>query len=145
MINNIIDLINIINKTPKEKFVVPSGKINLFEMTKKERIEYLKKNPNAMFSYGIKSVRSSVFTNFSFSKDDKILFYDIIGLKPFSGVSSDINMHGDELVKVNGTRRHSGVKISENWNPIDWYDIDFLTSSSPIFLNWNKEPWEGVK
>ena len=42
-----MDLTNIINKTPKKKFVFPSGKINLFEMTKKERIEYLKKNPNA--------------------------------------------------------------------------------------------------
>ena len=50
MINNIIDLITIINKTPKKKFVFPSGKINLFEMTNNEKIEYLKKNPNAMFS-----------------------------------------------------------------------------------------------
>ena len=141
MKNNIIDLTNIINKTPKKKFVFPSGKIKLFEMTKKERIEYLKKNPNAVFSYGKDSFRNSVFTNFSFDKDDKIMFYDIIRLKPFS----DIDMHGDELVKVNGTDRHSGLNINQSWNTNNWYGIDFLTSSSRFFLNWNKEPWEDVK
>ncbi len=139
-----MDLTNIINKTPKKKFVFPSGKINLFEMTKKERIEYLKKNPNAMFSYGRDSFRSSVFTNFSFDKDDKKMFYDIIRLKPFSSVSGDGD-NWNELVKVNGTDRHSGLNITENWRPFDWYHIDFLTSSARFFLNWNKEPWEGVK
>tara|TARA_R110001599_G_scaffold112838_1_gene277797 strand:+ start:3323 stop:3751 length:429 start_codon:yes stop_codon:yes gene_type:complete len=142
MINNIIDLITIINKTPKKKFVFPSGKINLFEMTNNEKIEYLKKNPNAMFSYGRDSFRNSVFTNFSFDKDDKKMFYDIIRLKPFSDVSG---WKGDELVKVEGTDRHSGLNINDNWNPTNWYDIDFLTSSSRIFLNWSKEPWEDLK
>ena len=142
MINNIIDLITIINKTPKKKFVFPSGKIKLFEMTKKERIEYLKKNPNAVFSYGKDSFRNSVFTNFSFDKDDKKMFYDIIILLPFSDVSG---WKGDELVKVSKTDRHSGLNITEDWRPFDWYHIDFLTSSSRIFLNWSKEPWEDLK
>jgi hypothetical protein len=142
MINNIIDLITIINKTPKKKFLVSSGKINLFKMTRNERIEYLKKNPNAMFSYGRNSLRSSVFTNFSFDKNDKKMFYDIIRLKPFSDVSG---WKGDELVKVEGTDRHSGLNINQSWNTNNWYGIDFLTSSSRFFLNWNKEPWEDVK
>ena len=131
-----------------KKFDIPSGKINLYKMTKNEKIEYLKKNPDAMFSYGIDRFRTSVFTNFRFDKYDTVIFYDIIRLKPFSDVSSDIDMHRDKLAKVVGTERHAGLNINDfldSWNANNWYDIDFLTSSSRFFLNWNNLPWEGVK
>ena len=141
-------LINIIEKTPIKTFIENKltydsiDKVNLVEMSYEERMEFLEKNPKAMFSYADNDVITSVFTNFSVNKDRSIIFYDIIRLIPFDAY---IRFgRENDLVRVEEFHRHSGLGLNQ-LQGIGWHHIDFLTSSSRIFLNWNNLPWEGVK
>ena len=138
--DEVIRLIKVIEKTPKNEFIRNSN-TSIIDLMPEQQKRFFQENPKAMFSYGRTGVRSSIFTNFDFSEDGKTIYYDIIRLVPFS----DFNRYDDDdLVRVDKVDRHSGIELGQ-LSYLNWYDIDFLTSSSPIFLNWNKEPWEGVK
>ena len=142
-INRIID---VIEKTPKKKFVLNESlrSLNYLNgLSDKQRLEFFEKNPKAMFSYGRGGVRSSVFTNFDFSDDGDKMYYDIIRLVPFDESLSQLEIHGDELVKVDKVERHSGLPVG-NLNLSNWYHIDFI--KSPVsFLNWSNVRWEDLK
>ncbi len=137
-------LINIIEKTPKKTFIENKltydsmDKVNLVEMSYEERMEFLEKNPKAMFSYSKNDVISSVFTNFSVNKDRSIIFYDIIRLIPFVTVDD-----GDNLVMYKGFHKHTGLSLNQ-LTGIGWDYINFLNPSFS-FLNWNTISWEDLK
>ena len=138
--DEVIRLIKVIEKTPKNEFIRNSN-TSIIDLMPEQQKRFFQENPKAMFSYGRTDVRSSIFTNFDFSEDGKTIYYDIIRLVPFSVIG---RYDDDDLVRVDKVDRHSGIELGQ-LSYLNGYDIDFLTSSSPIFLNWNKEPWEGVK
>ena len=139
-------LINIIEKTPIKTFIENKitydsmDKVNLVEMSYEERMEFLEKNPKAMFSYAANDVTSSVFTNFSVNKDKSIIFYDIIRLIPFD---DNLFKHGNGVVRVRGDDRHTGLGLNQ-LEGIGWHHINFLNPSFS-FLNWNTISWEDLK
>jgi hypothetical protein len=142
-------LINIIEKTPIKTFIENKltydsmNKVNLVEMSYEERMEFLEKNPKAMFSYAKNDVISSVFTNFSVNKDRSIIFYDIIRLIPFDDSENSLIVQGDDLVRVKEFHRHTGLGLNQ-LQGIGWHHINFLNPSFS-FLNWNKISWEDLK
>lgn len=140
-INRIID---VIEKTPKNKFILNNSfrRLKFLNgLSHKQRLEFFEKNPKAMFSYGRGGVRSSVFTNFGFSDDGEKIYYDIIRLVPFAEPPTEYGE--DELVKVDKVVRNSGLNVG-NLNLSNWYHIDFINPTSS-FLNWSNFRWEDLK
>lgn len=149
--DEVIRLIKVIEKTPKNKFISidfadGSGEFiripntSIMNLMPEQQKRFFQENPKAMFSYGRTGVRSSIFTNFDFSEDGKTIYYDIIRLVPFS----DFNRYDDDdLVRVDKVDRHSGIELGQI-SFLNWYDIDFI--SPPITLiNWRNLVWEELK
>ena len=137
--DEVIRLIKVIEKTPKNEFIRNSN-TSIIDLMPEQQKRFFQENPKAMFSYGRTGVRSSIFTNFDFSEDGKTIYYDIIRLVPFS----DFNRYDDDdLVRVDKVDRHSGIELGQI-SFLNWYDIDFI--SPPITLiNWRNLVWEELK
>ena len=123
--DNLNRLIDIIEKTPMEKFDNASSNKNLGEISEGDIVSYLFENPQSLFlSKNFEVSQSgddgySIFTNFDLKIPSRILQYDIIR------ISAD---GAADLTEVKEVVRHGGMRVGkfeENY----WTHIDFLTTS----------------
>lgn len=136
---NLNRIIDAIEKTPMRDFHMANSNVNLNEMSEREIMEYLDKNPLSLFVYAKEyGGFSSIFTNFVCDKTTNTIYYDILRIG-----EPNILENNTYLTTVKEVDKHSGLgvgRIDGNY----WGHIDFLIKPFRL-LNWGDIPWEDLK
>lgn len=137
---NLNRIIDAIERTPMRDFNRARSNVNINEMSEKEIMEYLDKNPLSIFTYNKEyDGFSSIFTNFVCDKTTNTIYYDILRI----GEPHLLENNTDWGTRVKQVDKHSGLGVGR----IDgnhWSHIDFLIKPFRL-LNWRDIPWEDLK